>query len=163
LDASDLVKVHNVFYKKIYAEDSFLDRYEGFLKEGEICGKGTLFYKDGKKFVGNFFCGKFSGYGKLIDKNGEIMEGTFRGYPGLYFMEEEVEIVVEDKSDEKAYLGILHLADGKSYQGRFFYRSNFRLDGKGKILDVRKNIIGEGICKLTAKREESSLATLDLK
>jgi antitoxin component YwqK of YwqJK toxin-antitoxin module len=62
--------------------------------EGAIIGKGTLFYKNGQKLIGNFRWGQINGSAKLFSANGDILKsGTFKGTGvGLYVDKEEVKI-----------------------------------------------------------------------
>ena len=45
-------------------------------------GKGKLTYKDGdqilEQYEGNFIAGQYEGSGTLVDRHGEVFEGTFK-------------------------------------------------------------------------------------
>ena len=45
-------------------------------------GKGKIIYKDGDtvlvEYEGDFEAGQYHGLGKIIDRHGEILEGTFK-------------------------------------------------------------------------------------
>ena len=58
------------------------DVYEGELENGERNGKGKMTYKDGEdileQYEGDFQHGQYHGQGTLIDRYGEVLEGTFK-------------------------------------------------------------------------------------
>jgi hypothetical protein len=79
-----------------------LEMYEGHWKEGQFDGQGTLFYKDGRRFVGTFSKNQILGEGKLYAKAGHVlMKGHFGGQSRLYFVEKEIKEDKIDKKDEK--------------------------------------------------------------
>ena len=54
------------------------DRYEMMAKNDDILnGKGTLYFSDGRKYVGNFVNGVRKGYGVLYSPDGDRYEGNF--------------------------------------------------------------------------------------
>ena len=65
-------------------------KYEGQLLANEIFdGKGTYFWPNGDKYIGDFVDGKFEGKGKEVWVNGDIYEGTYlkdqRHGKGIYY------------------------------------------------------------------------------
>ena len=52
--------------------------YEGFFKENNIEGKGTMKWKNGNVYQGEMKNGKMNGYGKFIPYQGIPIEGIFR-------------------------------------------------------------------------------------
>ena len=67
-----------------YGKIVFLDNkedigeYEGFFKENNIEGKGTMKWKNGNVYEGEMKNGKMNGYGKFIPYQGFPIEGIFR-------------------------------------------------------------------------------------
>jgi hypothetical protein len=123
------------------------ERYEG----AEI-GKGTLYYKNGQKLIGNLRKGQINGSAKLVSANGDILRsGTFLGtWSGLYFVEEELKVLSGKMSDVVFTAeGKLYFASNKIYIGTFkYYIRKLELVRKGQLIDVNGEKIQEGICSL---------------
>jgi hypothetical protein len=137
-------------------EDNLIINYEpGNAKErfeGAEIGKGTLYYKNGQKLIGNFRHGRINGSAKLFSANGDILRsGTFlRTWSGLYFAEEEVKILTGKISDDNFTAeGKLYFASNKIFIGTFKYNyRNLELVGEGQLIDENGEKIEEGICSL---------------
>ena len=67
-----------------YGKESEYDNYEGAFKDGKFHGNGTLLWKNGDLFSGQFQKGFYNGYGKITygnESDYENYEGTFKnGY-----------------------------------------------------------------------------------
>ncbi len=120
--------------------------------EGAIIGKGTLFYKNGQKLIGNFRWGQINGSAKLFSANGDILKsGTFKGTGvGLYVDKEEVKIISGKISDDSFTAeGKLYFPSNKIYIGTFkLIWPRCELLGEGQLLDDNGEKIEEGICSL---------------
>jgi hypothetical protein len=135
-------------YKIInYEPGNAKERFEGADK-----GKGTLYYRNGQKLMGNFYFGRIDGSAKLVSANGDILRsGTFRGKnEGLYFDKEEVKILTGKMSDDDFTAeGKLYFASNKIFIGTFKYVwSQLKLIGEGQLIDDNGEKIEEGICSL---------------
>ena len=103
--------------------------FKGKLEDKKnICGKGKMYYKDGRKYEGNFKNGKLNGKGKYTTNNGVIYEGIFNNgnLSGKGNITKFVSISQEDKSQicqekEKNYK--------IEYEGEI---KDFKREGKGK-------------------------------
>ncbi len=122
--------------------------------EGARFGKGTLYYKNGQKLIGNFIKGKIDGSARLVSSNGDILRsGTFIGtWPGLYCDTKEVKILSGKMSNFNSDFtaeGKLYLASNKIYVGIFrICRGYLYLVGEGQLIDGNGEKIEEGICSL---------------
>jgi hypothetical protein len=121
--------------------------------EGVILGKGTLYYKNGQKLIGNFLRNlKIYGRAELFSANGDILKsGTFRGTDeGLYFDKEEVKILTGKMSDLAFTAeGKLYFPSNKIYIGVFeFFYGKLELVGEGQLIDDNGEKVEEGICSL---------------
>jgi hypothetical protein len=90
--------------------------------EGAENGKGTIYYKNGQKMIGNFRRGRLNGGARLVSANGDILRhGTFLGTDdGLYCVKEEVKILSGKISDQYFTAeGKLYFASNKIYFGTF--------------------------------------------
>jgi hypothetical protein len=130
-----------------YESGNAKERFEGVLD-----GKGTLYYKNGQKLMGNCYDGKVHGSAKLVSANGDILRsGTFKEtYEGLYFVEEELKIPPGKISEDTFTAeGKLYFASNKIFIGTF--RFSFRileLVGEGQLIDENGEKIEEGVCSL---------------
>jgi hypothetical protein len=122
--------------------------------EGARIGKGTLYYRNGQKLIGNFFYGRNDGSAKLVASNGDILRsGTFLGTKsGLYFVREEV-MILHGKISEESFTarGKLYFASNKIYIGTFKLHEKvpyIELVGEGQLIDDNEEKIKEGICSL---------------
>lgn len=61
-----------------YPEESKFNYYNGMWRNNEQHGRGTLKYKDGGSYVGEFLSGKPHGNGKRVFADGSFFEGTFK-------------------------------------------------------------------------------------
>lgn len=52
-------------------------RYDGYWKNGNMEGAGTMEWKEGKTYKGRWKAGTFNGHGKLTWNNGDVYEGNF--------------------------------------------------------------------------------------
>ena len=78
-DLMDLMELKNIEINGTIIENNG-ERciFKGQLEDKKnICGKGTIFYKNGRKYEGIFENGKLNGKGKYIASNGDIYEGIF--------------------------------------------------------------------------------------
>jgi hypothetical protein len=124
--------------------------------EGAKNGKGTLYYKNGLKLMGNFNFGRIDGSAKLVSANGDILKsGTFiQTRSDLYFVEEELKILTGKISDDSyTAKGKLYFTSNKIFIGvfEFFYEklwSHLKLVGEGQLIDGNGEKIEEGICSL---------------
>jgi hypothetical protein len=120
--------------------------------EGARIGKGTLYYRNGQKLIGNFSFGKIDGCAKLVSANGDILRsGTFTGtMSGLYFDKETVKIPTGKISEESfTAKGKLYFASNKIYIGTFeFSGLIFVFVGEGQLIDDIGEKIEDGICSL---------------
>ncbi len=126
--------------------------------EGKEDGKGTIYYKNGQKLIGNFKWkhqiewGQIDGCAKLVSANGDILRsGTFLGtWRGLYFVKEEVKILNGKMSDfDFTAEGKLYFASNKIFIGTFKYSfGKLKLVGEGQLIDDNGEKIEEGICSL---------------
>ena len=72
------VKLVNGMEKaKCYEDDGRL-RYKGDFKEGQFDGYGEYFFKNGNKYMGEFYMGKMEGRGVMQDKYGDVI------YKGMF-------------------------------------------------------------------------------
>ncbi len=118
--------------------------------EREMAGKGTLYYKNGQKLIGNFEWDHIYGSAKLISSDGDILRsGTFKQTQyGLYFLEEAVKIGKISKRIFTAE-GNFYFASNKIFIGTFKYSfGNLELVGEGQLIDGNGEKIEEGICSL---------------
>ncbi len=138
------------------AENYWIINYEpGNAKErfeGARFGKGTLYYRNGQKLIGNFSLGRIYGSAKLFSANGDILKsGTFLGTDdGLYVDKEAVKILTEKISEDTFTAeGKLYFASNKIYIGTFKYSfGKLKLVGEGQLIDDNGEKIEEGICSL---------------
>jgi hypothetical protein len=139
-------------------ENYLINNYEpGNAKErfeGATYGKGTIYYKNGQKLIGNFRLDQIDGIAKLVSANGDTLRcGTFRGRTGLYFVEEEVKILSGKLSNGYCTAeGKLYFASNKIYIGTFKFSyydyPGLQLVGEGQLIDDNGKKIEEGICSL---------------
>jgi hypothetical protein len=135
-------------YKIInYEPGNAKDRYEG-----ANFGKGTLYYRNGQKLIGNFEIGQINGSAKLFSANGDILKsGTFIGTnDGLYFVKEEVTIL-SGKISEWNFTaeGKLYFASNKIFIGNFnLIWPRLELLGEGQLIDDNGEKIEEGVSSL---------------
>ena len=85
------------------------DEYTGEFANRKFHGVGTLTYADGTIYEGSFKEGKFHGYGELTDSNGDSYRGDF-------------------KNDKFNGPGIVIIAKGNVYEGTFV---NGYINGQG--------------------------------
>ncbi len=120
--------------------------------EGKEDGKGTLYYKNGQKLLGNFNFGRNDGSAKLVSANGDTLRsGTFKGTDeGLYVDKEAVKILTgKIYMDTFTAEGKLYFASNKIFIGTFKYSfRNLELVGEGQLIDDNGEKIEEGICSL---------------
>jgi hypothetical protein len=119
--------------------------------EGRANGKGTIYYQNGQKLIGNFSYSEIQGNGKLMSANGDILRrGTFREAFGLYFAHEEVKIISGRISEDIFTAeGKLYFASNKIYIGTFkFSWPSLKIIGEGKLTDDNGEKIDEGFCSL---------------
>jgi hypothetical protein len=130
-----------------YEPGNAKERYEG--KED---GKGTRYYRNGQKLIGNCYDGKVHGSAKLVSANGDILRsGTFKEtYEGLYFVEEELKILSGKMSDfDFTAEGKAYFANNKIYIGVFeIYSLSLQVVGEGQLIDDNGEKIEEGTCSL---------------
>jgi hypothetical protein len=145
--AHDLEENYNIIN---YDPGSAKERFEGARRNG----KGTLYYKNGQKLIGNFWYGQIYGSAKLVFANGDILRsGTFRGtWSGLYCVKEAVKILTGKISDDNFTAeGKLYFASNKIFIGTFefvYVYNEFKLVGEGQLIDGNGEKIEEGICSL---------------
>jgi hypothetical protein len=61
--------------KLLFADGAY---YEGEFKQGEICGRGILYYSEGRPaYDGMWLDGKFHGKGVLYNENPLPLDGPF--------------------------------------------------------------------------------------
>jgi len=74
-------KYHHVkFVWQVYYDNS-IGYYEGdFDDHNRICGKGTMTYKNGDRYEGEFLFAFRSGKGIMKYNNGDIYEGEWKNY-----------------------------------------------------------------------------------
>ncbi|MBL7181357.1 MAG: hypothetical protein ABIK98_10310 [Pseudomonadota bacterium] len=60
---------------KVIEGDNF--KYEGYVKDGQKHGQGTLFYQSGDKYIGQWQNDQKHGRGTYYFKNGDTWEGTY--------------------------------------------------------------------------------------
>jgi hypothetical protein len=130
-----------------YEPGNAKERFEGARK-----GKGTLYYRNGQKLIGNFWNGQIDGSAKLVSENGDILRsGTFKKTDeGLYCVEEEVKIN-SGKISEKIFTaeGKLYFASNNIFIGTFeFSWHAFKILGEGQLINDTGEMIEEGICSL---------------
>jgi hypothetical protein len=153
-DGSSTARTLDENYKIInYESGNAKERFEG--KED---GKGTIYYKNGQRLIGNFKWkrqiewGRINGFAMLVSANGDILRsGTFIGTKsGLYCVEEEVKILTGKISDDNFTAeGKLYFASNKIFIGTFKYSyRNLELVGEGQLIDANGEKIEEGICSL---------------
>ncbi len=56
-----------------YFPNQFLDRYEGHSKNGQFDGYGTLYWRNGEKYIGNFVSGLQDGFGTKFAANNIVV------------------------------------------------------------------------------------------
>ena len=88
-----------------------------------ITKKGIFYYKNGNKYVGQFKHGKLSGIGTLYYKNGNKYVGEW--WRNNFY----------DK-------GTLHYKNGNKYVGKWYF-NNFYSDGEKKKINVIKGLVCE--------------------
>ena len=67
-------------------------KYEGTYINDCLSGRGIITFKDGTKYIGQFYKAKFCGFGKFIWPDGSYFIGEFkdfRRYKGLSFYSED--------------------------------------------------------------------------
>jgi hypothetical protein len=120
--------------------------------EGASVGKGTLYYRNGQKLIGNFTAGPINGSAKLFSANGDILKsGTFIGtHSDLYFDKDKVKILTGKISDlEFTVEGKLYFASNKIFIGVFELCPSPKPSlGEGQLIDDNGEKIEEGICSL---------------
>ncbi|MFC3932250.1 MORN repeat-containing protein [Streptococcus dentapri] len=87
-------------FKKTLTFDKGRIVYTGIVKNNKMNGQGTLTYKNGDKYQGNFSDGQFDGQGTFTSKDGWTYKGDF------------------DKGQADGQ-GTLTTADGTVYKGTF--------------------------------------------
>ena len=88
------------------------DRYVGEFRDGQISGRGTLYYEHGDRFEGYFKDGKRWGKGGvLIAVNGDRYEGAW-------------------KHNKMCGRGLVTMSNGDKYEGDFWMDKRH---GKGKL------------------------------
>ena len=69
-------------------QENVVEKYIGIFKKNKQTGAGTLYWKNGKKYVGQFLDDHFHGEGTVFSPSGEIvMKGKFENgaFKGLLF------------------------------------------------------------------------------
>jgi hypothetical protein len=113
----------------IFTVNLFGQCIEGDCKNGE----GTILYKSGNKYKGEFANGKRHGYGRFIWTSGARYKGEW-------------------KNNKKDGQGIELLADGSRYEGQF---ENHKKSGEGKYYDANGKVINDGIWENGVYAEQS--------
>ena len=107
--------------------------------DGKFNGYGELYFKEGKKYEGNFIDGKLNGYGRFINLSGNDYEGMFKDdkfQDGkgkiINFGENGEKIVYEGDIKDMAREGNgIEKTKDHTYIGQF---KNDLKNGKGKII-----------------------------
>ena len=69
----------NGYGKIVFLDNkSEISEYEGYFKDNNIEGKGTMKWKNGDMYQGELKNGKMNGYGRFIPQNGAVNEGHFK-------------------------------------------------------------------------------------
>ena len=69
----------NGYGKIVFLDNkSAISEYEGYFKDNNIEGKGTMKWKNGDMYQGELKNGKMNGYGRFIPQNGAVNEGHFK-------------------------------------------------------------------------------------
>ena len=102
---------NNKTIEKCVKLDNKGNKYEGYLKNGNYEGEGTMHYTDGARYEGNWKNGKYEGKGKIYYSDNARYEGYWKNgkYDGI---------------------GTMYYTDGARYEGNW---KNGRYDGVGTM------------------------------
>ncbi|MFZ5351340.1 MAG: trypsin-like peptidase domain-containing protein [Bacillota bacterium] len=125
------VKIEEEQYKSLVFENG--DKYEGYVKNNQFNGKGTLTYVDGGKYEGSWEADYMHGYGVFTEADGTIYQGFWK--KGM--LQGRGTIAYADGSNyagsfvdgKREGQGTLTYEDGTCYKGEW---ENDYMHGKGK-------------------------------
>lgn len=121
--------------------------YSGSWVCGNMQGNGTLFLENREKaYEGEWFQGKFQGNGTLFNENPRFSQGAqlnLEDFKDFARISEDLWVKYQGsfENHEKHGEGELQFVDGCRFIGNFVRN---RVDGRGKILGKRGEIIFEG-------------------
>ncbi|CAF1461955.1 unnamed protein product [Adineta ricciae] len=99
------------------------DHYEGYFRNNEKNGNGTLILDNGTKYVGQFKDGYFHGKGTMLWTSGERYEGIFKKgektKDGVYYFPDGTKYVGTFKGDLFNGEGVMTWKNGDRYEGTF--------------------------------------------
>ena len=107
-------------------------RYEGYVKNGKKHGQGTLSFKNGAKYVGQWHADKKHGQGTYIYADGEKYagqweNGTMHG-EGTYFFTSGNKFTGQWQNDKKQGRGTYFFKNGDKWEGSYV---NNKKHGRG--------------------------------
>ena len=128
-------------------------RYVGEYKNGKKSGWGTAFFRDGRKYVGDFYENAFHGEGTLFNANGIVLSSgiwawnTFQGEGRKENnnIEESIRSSLPKCPATGLYdncFGIETYGSGNKYVGEF---KDGNYHGKGVLLSLKGEIIKSGL------------------
>jgi hypothetical protein len=134
---------------KIYNTDGSLVYY-GAVQNGDLHGKGVLYYENGEIYDGEFENNVRSGCGCLIMANGEKINGLWSGDTLVSGWQNKV--LIDQQTNQIIYegditnglangFGVQRLPDGSKYIGEF---DNNIKKGIGKIVDPKGSVVFKG-------------------
>ena len=106
-------------FGKLYYKDNTKGciEFSGFFVDGKKEGKGTMLWKSGNKYVGEWKNNNMEGYGSFYYANGEKYEGErkndYKEGQGTYYYSDGSKYVGEWKNDKKEGHAIFYWPDGE--------------------------------------------------
>lgn len=109
------------------------DRYVGKFRDGYIDGRGTIYFRDGTEYSGQWKCNRFHGDGTRRFKNGNVYNGNYvdgkrQGQGKCYFANGDM-YSGDWKDDTIHGFGRYYYNNGHSFEGMF---RNGKRNGRGK-------------------------------
>ncbi len=137
ITASDVVKTEMPLNKKLKelqykVIEGINSRYEGYVKNGKKHGQGTLSFKNGDQYVGQWHADKKHGQGTYIYADGEKFVGQWENDnmhgEGTYFFNSGNKFSGQWQNDKKQGRGTYFFKNGDQWEGSYV---NNKKHGRG--------------------------------